>query len=430
MKSKTLLRLLGAIFAFALVAAACGDDDDAAVDETTEETEAPATEEAEAPATEEAEAPATEEAEAPATEEAEAPATEETEPAEDAVPAGVAAAQAVADELSVLPTSIGLTEPIEGDIPTGLRIVVIPINVPSAIELITFLQEAAAVLGWTAESVSGGTTPEEFKAAFAQVCADAPDAVFSLGIPSAVVTEELECLRDAGIPMVFQSTAPEGVQDTDLVLANIYDHTPQFISGTHNANWVIADSGGNANIVYYDFAAVETVHYVSLGFEETIVENCPNCTFERIDVPAEDIGTNLPGQIVSYMRANPDTNYVALAFSDLAIGVPGALADAGIGTDEVRLIGANPGPGNRVNIAAGNYEQAAISFPKYESQWRVIDIFARHFAGESVDHPQDAIYPYFMYSSDNVDNWPGAPEDEWPLVQDYKEQYLALWGVG
>ena len=418
MKSKTLLRLLGVIFAFVLVAAACGDDDDAAVDET------------EAPATEEPEAPATEEPEAPATEEPEAPATEEPEPADDAVAPGVAAAQAVSDELSELPTSIGLTEPIEGDIPTGLRIVVIPINVPSAIELITFLQEAAAVLGWTAESVSGGTTPEEFKAAFAQVCADAPDAVFSLGIPSAVVTEELECLRDAGIPMVFQSTAPEGVQDSDLVLANIYDHTPQFISGTHNANWVIADSGGNANIVYYDFAAVETVHYVSLGFEETIVENCPNCTFERIDVPAEDIGTNLPGQIVSYMRANPDTNYVALAFSDLAIGVPGALADAGIGTDEVRLIGANPGPGNRVNIAAGNYEQAAISFPKYESQWRVIDIFARHFAGESVDHPQDAIYPYFMYSSDNVDNWPGAPEDEWPLVQDYKEQYLALWGVG
>ena len=341
MKSKTLLRLLGAIFAFALVAAACGDDEDAAVDETAEAPEAQETAE-EPEAQETAEEPeAQETAEEPEAQET----TEEAEPADDAVPAGVAAAQAVADELSVLPTSIGLTEPIEGDIPTGLRIVVIPINVPSAIELITFLQEAAAVLGWTAESVSGGTTPEEFKAAFAQVCADAPDAVFSLGIPSAVVTEELECLRDAGIPMVFQSTAPEGVQDTDLVLANIYDHTPQFISGTHNANWVIADSGGNANIVYYDFAAVETVHYVSLGFEETIVENCPNCTFERIDVPAEDIGTNLPGQIVSYMRANPDTNYVALAFSDLAIGVPGALADAGIGTDEVRLIGANPGAG-------------------------------------------------------------------------------------
>ena len=425
MKSKTLLRLLGAIFAFALVAAACGDDEEAAVDETTEEAEAQTTEEAEPQETTEEAEPqeTTEEAEPQET-------TEEAEPADDAVPAGVAAAQAVSDELRVLPTSIGLTEPIEGDIPTGLRIVVIPINVPSAIELITFLQEAAAVLGWTAESVSGGTTPEEFKAAFAQVCADAPDAVFSLGIPSAVVTEELECLRDAGIPMVFQSTAPEGVQDSDLVLANIYDHTPQFISGTHNANWVIADSGGNANIVYYDFGAVETVHYVSLGFEETINERCPNCTFERIDVPAEDIGTNLPGQIVSYLRANSDTNYVALAFSDLAIGVPGALADAGIGTDEVRLIGANPGPGNRVNIAAGNYEQAAISFPKYESQWRVIDIFARHFAGESVDHPQDAVYPYFMYSSDNVDQWAGAPEDEWPLVQDYKEQYLALWGVG
>ena len=350
--------------------------------------------------------------------------------AEADVAPGVAAATAAVELLNVLPSSIGINEPIEGDIPTGKRIVYIPINVPSATELIQFLQEGAAELGWEAELVSGGLVPEEFKAAFAQVLRDGPDAVFSAGIPSVVVTEELEGFRDAGIPVVFLSTAPRGVQYGDLVLANIYDHAPQKISGMHNANWVIADSGGEATIVYYDFSAVETVAEVALGFEETIAANCPNCTIEKIDVPGADIGTNLPGQIVSYLRSNPDTNYIAVAFSDFAIGVPGALADAGISTDDVKIVGANPGPGNRVNIAAGNYERAAVSFPKQENMWRVLDLLARHFTGNSIDPSTNAPYPFFMFTTENVDVWGGAAEDEWPIVPDYQAQYLALWGRG
>jgi hypothetical protein len=33
-----------------------------------------------------------------------------------------------------------------------------------------------------------------------------------------------------------------------------------------------------------------------------------------------------------------------------------------------------------------------------------------------------------MYSNTNVDEWGGAPEDEWAIVPDYRSQYLALWG--
>lgn len=423
-KSITWRHILGMFLAFTLIAAACGGDD--AADEPAPSATQPAEPEPETTEPEAEPEPETTEPEVetePETTEPEAETAEE-------VPAGLAEARAVVEELNMRPTSIGITEPISGDIPTGLKITYIPINVPSATELIQFLEQGAAELGWEAELVSGGLVPEEFKAAFAQVLRDGPDAVFSAGIPSVVVNEELEGFRDAGIPVVFLSTAPRGIQDGDLVLANIYDHAPQKLSGTHNANWVIADSGGDATIVYYDFTAVETVAEVAIGFAETIEANCPNCTIENIDVPGADIGTNLPGQIVSYLRSNPDTNYVALAFSDLAIGVPGALADAGISADEVKLVGANPGPGNRVNIAAANYEVAAVSFPKQENMWRVLDILARHFTGNPIDPAVDAPYPYFMFTSDNVDVWGGEPEDEWPIVADYKDQYLALWGGG
>ena len=427
-KSITWRHILGMFLAFALIAAACGDGDGDAADEPAPSATQPAETEPEMAEPEAEPEPEPEMAE-PEPEPEMAEPEAEPEPAEE-VPAGLAAARAAVEELNMRPTSIGITEPIPNDIPTGLKITYIPINVPSATELIQFLEQGAAELGWEAELVSGGLVPEEFKAAFAQVLRDGPDAVFSAGIPSVVVNEELEGFRDAGIPVVFLSTAPRGIQDTDLALANIYDHAPQKLSGTHNANWVIADSGGDATIVYYDFTAVETVAEVAIGFAETIEANCPNCTIENIDVPGADIGTNLPGQIVSYLRSNPDTNYVALAFSDLAIGVPGALADAGISADEVKLVGANPGPGNRVNIAAANYEVAAVSFPKQENMWRVLDILARHFTGNPIDPAVDAPYPYFMFTSDNVDVWGGEPEDEWPIVADYKDQYLALWGDG
>ena len=340
---------------------------------------------------------------------------------------GVARAKAVIDRLSALPKSIGITDPVNGTIPVDKRIVYVPLNVPAATENIQFLEDAGDELGWQVDMVSGGLTPEDFKAALAQVLKDAPDGVFTAGIPAAIVTQELEGFRAAEIPVVMLGTGSEGV-DNPPVLANLYAHAPQEESGTYNADWVIADSAGSANIVYYDFTTVETVAAVGKGFAKTIEADCPQCTIENIDVNGADIGTNLPGQIVSYLRAHPETNYVALAFSDLAIGVPGALTDAGIASDKVRIIGANPGPGNRVNIAAGNYEQAAVSFPKQENMWRVIDIFARHFTGDDIAPSVDAPYPYFMFTSDNVDAWGGKPEDEWPIVPDYREQYLALWG--
>jgi ABC-type sugar transport system substrate-binding protein len=340
---------------------------------------------------------------------------------------GVARAKAVVDRLSELPKSIGITEPVQGTIPAGKRIVYVPLNVPAATENIKFLKAAADELDWEVEMVSGGLAPEEFKAALAQVLKDRPDGVFTAGIPAAVVTQELQGFADATIPVVMLGTGLDGVVDPP-VLANIYAHAPQEESGTYNADWVIADSGGAAHIVYYDFTAVETVAAVGKGFARTIAADCPKCTIENVDVNGADIGTNLPGQIVGYLRAHPETNYVALAFSDLAIGVPGALADAGISPDKVRIVGANPGPGNRVNIAAGNYEQAAVSFPKYENMWRVIDIFARHFTGDDIAPSVDAPYPYFMFTADNVKAWGGKPEDEWAIVPDYREQYLALWG--
>ena len=344
---------------------------------------------------------------------------------------GVAISKASIEKLSTLPSTIGITEPIKGTIPSGKKLVYIPINVPSATELIQFLKEGATELGWTAEMVSGGLTPEDMKAAFAQVLKAKPDAVFTAGIPSVVVTEELDGFKAAGIPVVFLGTGPVDIEKTNpAVLANIYAHSPQNVSGTYMADWVIADSEGAANIVYYDFTAVETVAAVGVGFASKVSENCPKCTIKNVDVAGADIGTALPGQIVSYLRANPETKYVALSISDMAIGVPGALADAGITPEQVRIVEANPGPGNRVNIAAGNYEVAAVSFPKQENMWRVLDILARHFAGDDIAPSTSAPYPYFMFTQENVTNWGGEPKAEWSIVADYKTQYRALWGKG
>ena len=335
-----------------------------------------------------------------------------------------AAEEAIAQISSAMPTSIGITEPVEGTIPAGKHLVYISLNVPAATENIQFLKEAAKELDWTVDMISGGLSPEEFKAAFAQAVRQQPDAVVTAGIDAEFVHDELVQLNKAEIPVVFLGEAP-----AEFALANIYGLDPQEQSGRYNANWVVADSKGRANIVYYDFSAVKTVLQVGIGFKEVIDENCPGCTLEFKDVNGADIGTSLPGQVVSHLRSNPDTDYIVVAFSDLAIGVPGALADAGITPDKVKIVGANPGPGSRVNIAAANYEQAAISFPKQENMWRMLDVLARHWAGSSVAPAVDAPYPYFLFTTDNTKVWGGPAEEEWPIVADYRDQYATLWGL-
>lgn len=330
---------------------------------------------------------------------------------------GVEGAKALLAMWTSPPTSIGITEPVEGDIPTGKKIAFMNCGVEVCNANYEAAKEAAEILGWTMENVNVGGTPDEISGAWNRVAASKPDGVIATGVPSAVFKEALDKLAAADIPVVECCVSDE----TDPgITAMIGDQNTDPI-GKQFAAWIAADSNGEANVLWVGSADFPVIAQLEVAFKEGLESWCPDCTSETIDIPVAEIGTTMPTKIAAYVRSNPDVNYIALGYDGFATGLPQALQDAGV-ADKVKFIGQNALPMNKQMVVDGQ-QGASIAFPIYEEMYAAVDALARTYVGQSVE-PSLAMMPLAIYTTENV----GDPSTFEPLVPDYQEQFKKLWG--
>lgn len=339
-----------------------------------------------------------------------------------------AGTDAAAEELATLierPTEITNTTPFEGEIPADKEIMWIQCPVPACVELGHPLEDAVEALGWTLKIVSHDGTPESIKEAYAQAVREKPDGVVSSGFPRVMFEEELGQLAAANIP-VIQVTVTD--PPTDGLTAVINGPARNAEAGRQLALYTAVESGGDANVLWLTTSYPIVVPTLegdegTGGFEPTLKEFCPDCPMESLDVPPEAIGVDSPARVVSALQANPDINYVVGPLGDLFVGLPGALSDAGI-ADQVTLVTHDQNPTLSAAVEDGTIA-AVVGFPGPEEMFQVTDTFLRFFADEDFSPTSDD-FPSWIITKDNV---PGTTEN-YPLVEDYQEQYKALWGLG
>jgi ABC-type sugar transport system substrate-binding protein len=323
------------------------------------------------------------------------------------------------------PTAIAVDAPVDAEIPTGLEVTWIQCPVPACVQLEQPLREAAETLGWELTTVQHEGTPESVKAAYEQAVRDEPDAVVSSGFPRVIFDEELAQLAALDIPVVqITVTDPPG----DGITAVVNGPGRNARVGEQLANFVAADSGGTANAVWVTTGFPILVPEFegdggSGGFGPTLAAVCPDCSVSQLDVPIEALGVDAPARIVAHLQANPDVDYVVGAFGDIVGGLPGALADAGL-ADGVTIVTYTQNPALSAALEQGEVA-AVVGFPGPENMWQAADVLARHFAGVDFETQYDDL-PSWIITADNVP----STTDEFPLVEDYQDQYRALWGVG
>lgn len=323
------------------------------------------------------------------------------------------------------PTEITNTTPFEGEIPADKTIMWIQCPVPACVQLGEPLQDAADALGWTLTIVPHDGTPESVKAAYAQAVREAPDGVVSSGYPRVMFEEELAQLAAAEIP-VIQVTVTDPPEDG--ITAVVHGPGRNAEAGRQLAVYTAVNSGGEANVLWLTTAYPIVVPTFEGdegqgGFKPTLEEQCPDCTIEVLDVPIELIGVEDAARVVSTLQANPDIDYVVGPLGDMFVGLPGALADAGM-ADRVTLVTHDQNPSLSAAVEDGTIA-AVVGFPGLEDMFQVMDTFLRHFAGEDFE-PRSDDMPNWIITQGNVP----STTDDYPLVEDYQEQYKALWGVG
>lgn len=331
---------------------------------------------------------------------------------------GLAQAEAFMKASMSPPKTLGL-ETTGKPIPTGKTVTYVHCGVDVCTTIGKAIKNAADVLGWKTKVIPTDGSPGSVKQAWDTVVRMKPAAAFGSGFPSAMYASEVKQLKAAGIPvMLFASTDVNGGGVTLSKGRN--DEVP--IVGKQMAAWVISTTDGKPNTLYVDLPAFPILPPVRSGFEKAYKEWCPDCPYAKIDLPITSIGKDAPSRIVSYLRAHPDVNRVALGYDGLDFGLPAALKAAGL-ADKVKFIGEAPTETNFSYVRNGT-QGATVSQGYYEIWSNLVDAAARTVTGQSITANNNWKVPWFLVTKDNINS---AGTGFGPVVPDLKQQLDKLW---
>jgi ribose transport system substrate-binding protein len=333
---------------------------------------------------------------------------------------GIAEAKAQVEKYSGLPKSINYTEKLTKSV-AGKNVYLSKPGVPVGEEVAKGVTAGAAELGIKLRVVDAGVTPESYKAAMQQIinANPKPDGIIFSGQEPSFFAAEMKQIEEAGIPVVASSV----VSQSKAIKGRGIKVEDWYAGSALAADYVLSQTNGEGHVVVYDLANYPILLEGSgKGFTEEYERLCPGCSIERVAVRAEDIGTKLPGQVVSYIQKNPKTTWLFTGIGDMLIGVPQALKAAGLG-DKVQAISYSGVAPNYEYILNGG-QTAMSGYANIEGGWAMVNEIAQAMVGQEVEQPKQ---PLQIITKDDVEAHPEWVDAGWPGAEHYEEQFRALW---
>ncbi len=347
-------------------------------------------------------------------------------PATDPPASGLDAAKAAVEAGSKAPTKIGPTIPLTG-VPEKKTVAWLECELPSCVQITPGFEAATEALGWDLQVIS--VKSFDPSAGFQQAIDAGVDYIALTGTPAALVQTQLDAAKEAGIGFFscYSTDDPEG--EANDIFMQCGDETAVDASGGLLANWIINDSGGEAHTLYVNIPDFPVLVSEVDGASKVYDENCPDCTYESLDVTIDQlVAGEVPGAVASKLQANPDINYIHFTFSDIPAGVADTLESAGL-LDGVKLTGVDFNASiGLTEIAAGRHA-AWTANPKEYAGWLMVDAMARRSLGmDNTEERANAVLPTFIVS-DKATAEALIPTDGWPGPDGMADQFKTLWGV-
>jgi ribose transport system substrate-binding protein len=355
---------------------------------------------------------------------------------------GVAAAQARVDEFSQTLTEIGITDTVA--VPADLEVFYAQCPVPVCEQIAQGLQKAVDAVGGTLTIQAYDGSPEGTQAAFQAGVQAAPDIFMSSGNPVEWYEQELVEFEALGIPVV-QWSIPGGLVP-DGMTANLITGGDYYFQGALIADWIVAETGGEANVLAMNMGGTFPVLGLEQqGFENQMAEVCPDC---KLNVQEISLDQLLAGEhisvAISEFQKDPEINYIFTGFGDMLIGLHEALADNGLA--EGVPSASQAGTTANYQLIADGKQAIDIGLPSEFLAYRALDAGLRALAGQDIgqvdarpltdvagasDTPgaEDILIaglPMQILTADTV----GDPTTPWAGIEGFQDQFLALWETG
>jgi len=330
-----------------------------------------------------------------------------------------AAAAATVAEYNKAPTARTL-EPLSTKPPTGKRVITISCPLPVCATVSGNVTQAVEALGWEHQILVAEFDPESYASAFDTAVQLAPDYVeFISTQPVDVVSTQLAALKAAGIPVVITSPGLDTQIGGDSPLVGAVDSKDvvDLYAGLQAAV-VIADADDLQGTVTY-MLDPSSPSYVVAKDVFTAAVAAAGGTVNTLEFAQADVGTTLPGQVVSYLQRNPNTEYLVAPLDSHFLGVVEAIQAAQL--DLPKLIGAYPDVESSNRLRTGT-EFAVIVPDVFGAKWDAVDIFARLSVGDPIPD-NTPVGNAMIATKDTVDLIPTG------LFQGAPGAYLKAWHV-
>ncbi len=333
--------------------------------------------------------------------------------------ADVAAAKTAIAAYQGHPSAFPVSEPLSKPLPAGTRFVYLQCSTTACGLIGNLIRPAIAAVGGTLSSVNASSTAQASQAAVSSALALKPDAVIITGIDPSLFGDGLKALSAAGIKVVSLSISKD-VKPFGITF-NYIGSQLTLQNGKLLADWVIANKGANADVVFYGVPALDFSGPMQKAFEDEMKKNCPSCKVRTDPIGLATIGTTSARTVVTDLQAHPSTNVAVFASSEVAAGLPAAMKAAGL---SITTLGYAPTPGNLQDIKDGGLTAGlAIDFPV--SVWTGVDAAARLIeGGQPVPGQQAGQVPtQFLEQKDITFD----PTRGWSGYPDYQQRFTQLW---
>lgn len=335
-------------------------------------------------------------------------------------PSGLAAAQTFLDQYSTTATTLPITAPLKSR-PVGKVLYAVANSTPVSIVTTQQIVIAGKKLGFTVKTINQGGTSQSAQQAWDAVVAAHPAAVIGEGgVETEVFKQQLGELHQMHVPVVLEaSDQPAGYEG---VLATTLNPSFLYLQGRLQAAYAAIHTQGKGGILYITVPEIAVLDDELNGFKTEMKQVCPSCQYDTRDFTVDQLGSVVPGEVLSYVQAHPDTKYVIAGFSDMFLGVPQRLSLGGF--KNVHGIGEADTP--PYTYLTSGFEVADAAVPVSYKAWYTSTLVSYALAGQALPNPVPD-YPTIMLTKSDVEAL--QPGQFWPGVENYEALFEKIWGL-
>ncbi len=330
----------------------------------------------------------------------------------------VETSQAAVDEASQIPTKIVQTEKLQPEADGFIYHVGCDQSLEGCADKAKSLKAGVEALGYKFEMCDGGSTPDQISGCYNNAINAKPDVIVTNGISAEDAGDSYTKVADSGIPHIgmFTGNTPGKV---DGIVTEV-GGTSCSEGAKDLANWVIADSEGEANAL---FVGTNTFacNVQRLNEFTKQMKTCETCNLDTLKFSIDSIQSTLPQQIQAELQSNPDIDYVIGTFDAVALAAADIVRQAGK-ADSIKVAGFDGDGPNLELIQQGDIQAADVATGGLEPGWVAADAAARVIAGEKLE-PNTPV-TNVLITGDNAAEIGGSYDGP----EGFEDQFRTLWG--